>query len=166
MLCGATEHCVSLPVSDGPGGTSASAKCATAGAVSNREAQAKGDAPVAAWPEGWQPPQGGVRWHHAVMNLPGSAVDFLDAFRGALDPKRWTGALPMVHCYTFQKHESREGVQHARLKRSRLRGCAASACSMRWDAAPGALVLCCRQGVEAPSRRLVHAAGVSPSGAE
>ena len=45
----------------------------------------------------------GLLFQHVIMNLPGSAVDFLDAFRGAFDPKTWQGRLPVVHCYTFSK---------------------------------------------------------------
>lgn len=67
------------------------------------------DAPPAL-PAGWEPPVGGVQWHHALMNLPRTAVEFCDAFRGAFDPTRWRGTLPWVHCYSFQKHETEAGA--------------------------------------------------------
>ncbi|KAL6761801.1 tRNA-methyltransferase [Haematococcus lacustris] len=54
-------------------------------------------------PDNFQVTPGGVIFQHAVMNLPATAVQFLDAFRGALDPQRWEGSLlPMVHVYTFK----------------------------------------------------------------
>ena len=37
------------------------------------------------------------------MNLPASALTFLDAFAGSFDPVTWTAPLPMVHCYCFSK---------------------------------------------------------------
>jgi tRNA (guanine37-N1)-methyltransferase len=44
------------------------------------------------------------------MNLPASAVEFLDAFHGACDPDSWQGQeLPWVHCYTFMKNETEQG---------------------------------------------------------
>jgi len=36
------------------------------------------------------------------MNLPASAVEFVDAFNGAFDPATWKGRLPLVHLYTFK----------------------------------------------------------------
>lgn len=38
------------------------------------------------------------------MNLPASAIEFLDAFNGAFSPDTWQNRqLPMVHCYTFKR---------------------------------------------------------------
>ncbi|EOY30880.1 S-adenosyl-L-methionine-dependent methyltransferases superfamily protein isoform 1 [Theobroma cacao] len=38
---------------------------------------------------------------HVIMNLPASALQFLDAFRGIFSRKHWKGPLPLVHCYCF-----------------------------------------------------------------
>ena len=46
---------------------------------------------------------GGPTYSRVVMNLPASAITFLDAFRGACTDARWRGRLPTVHCYTFSK---------------------------------------------------------------
>jgi tRNA (guanine37-N1)-methyltransferase len=50
-------------------------------------------------------------FQHVVMNLPASAVEFLDAFQGAFGGARWQGhPLPLVHVYTFSKgDETLEG---------------------------------------------------------
>ncbi|XP_024518521.1 tRNA (guanine(37)-N1)-methyltransferase isoform X1 [Selaginella moellendorffii] len=38
---------------------------------------------------------------HVVMNLPASALTFLDTFRGLLSKDSWKGSMPCVHCYCF-----------------------------------------------------------------
>ncbi|XWS26899.1 hypothetical protein CRYUN_Cryun26dG0069800 [Craigia yunnanensis] len=46
---------------------------------------------------------------HVIMNLPASALQFLDAFRGIISRKCWKGSLPLVHCYCFiRANETKE----------------------------------------------------------
>ena len=57
-----------------------------------------------------QPPAlvGRTRFSHFVLNLPDSAIKFLDAFRGFLSTAELSsiyeeGPMPMVHCHCFTR---------------------------------------------------------------
>ncbi|XP_010535993.1 PREDICTED: tRNA (guanine(37)-N1)-methyltransferase 1 [Tarenaya hassleriana] len=48
---------------------------------------------------------------HVVMNLPASALQFLDSFSKVIQKKYWNGPLPLVHCYCFiRANETREFI--------------------------------------------------------
>ncbi|EMD32636.1 hypothetical protein CERSUDRAFT_161607 [Gelatoporia subvermispora B] len=62
----------------------------------------------------WAPEHARKRITHFVMNLPQSAIEFLDAFRGVLAPANMgdrplsgeysdSGSMPMIHCYCFTR---------------------------------------------------------------
>uniref|UniRef100_A0A5B7C9Z5 tRNA (guanine(37)-N1)-methyltransferase n=1 Tax=Davidia involucrata TaxID=16924 RepID=A0A5B7C9Z5_DAVIN len=46
---------------------------------------------------------------HLIMNLPASALQFLDTFRGLIQRRYWKGPLPWIHCYCFMRsNETKE----------------------------------------------------------
>ena len=74
---------------------------AAASTVAVPAVQAEGQKPADVGYSGPIPP-----FHHIVMNLPATAVEFLDALHGAFDPGMWEGKdLPMVHVYAFLKKD-------------------------------------------------------------
>ncbi|XP_077215422.1 S-adenosyl-L-methionine-dependent methyltransferases superfamily protein isoform X2 [Tasmannia lanceolata] len=48
---------------------------------------------------------------HVIMNLPASALKFLDVFKGLLQRKYWRVPLPRIHCYCFMRsNETKESI--------------------------------------------------------
>nr|DAD42225.1 TPA_asm: hypothetical protein HUJ06_000455 [Nelumbo nucifera] len=45
---------------------------------------------------------------HVIMNLPASALQFLDAFKGLIQRRYWKGPLPWIHCYCFMRSTETE----------------------------------------------------------
>jgi tRNA (guanine37-N1)-methyltransferase len=55
------------------------------------------------------------RIDHFVMNLPGTAIEFLDAYRGILaslpDVDSVYDTMPMVHCHCFTREPEGDGAR-------------------------------------------------------
>ncbi|KIK70621.1 hypothetical protein GYMLUDRAFT_65841 [Collybiopsis luxurians FD-317 M1] len=52
--------------------------------------------------------------HHFVMNLPDTAIQFLDAFQGVLSTRALQEAysmMPMIHCHCFTRELEQEGAE-------------------------------------------------------
>ncbi|XP_047946212.1 tRNA (guanine(37)-N1)-methyltransferase 2 isoform X2 [Salvia hispanica] len=49
---------------------------------------------------------------HVIMNLPASAIHFLDSLRGVINRKYWKGSLPWIHCYCFiRSNETEDSIK-------------------------------------------------------
>ncbi|KDQ18257.1 hypothetical protein BOTBODRAFT_171915 [Botryobasidium botryosum FD-172 SS1] len=89
--------------------------------------QAKIDGPATA-PDDLLPSR--RRIDHFVMNLPGTALEFLDSFRGILAPfkalpdfKTIYDTMPMVHCHCFTKEiETADAITDIRRRAERALG--------------------------------------------
>lgn len=45
---------------------------------------------------------------HVIMNLPASALEFLDVFQGIFSRSYWKGPMPWIHCYCFMRSNETE----------------------------------------------------------
>ena len=79
---------------------------------------------------------------HVLMNLPASALTFLDAFVGAFRRDAWKGPLPMVHCYCFSK--AADPAADVIAIAERIMGCTLPDASVHVvrDVSPHKLMLC------------------------
>lgn len=64
----------------------------------NKKVKCTGPLPVKPW----------EHIDHVVMNLPASALHFLDCFSGLIQKRCWKGSLPWIHCYCFIRSSETE----------------------------------------------------------
>ncbi|KAL5213526.1 hypothetical protein ABZP36_024373 [Zizania latifolia] len=64
----------------------------------NKRVKGSGPPPVKPW----------EHFDHVVMNLPASALQFLDCLSGLVHKKYWKGSLPWIHCYCFIRSSESE----------------------------------------------------------
>ncbi|KAJ6792807.1 tRNA (guanine(37)-N1)-methyltransferase 2 isoform X1 [Iris pallida] len=77
----------------------------TAASKKNRSANKRIKSFNSASPKTWE------HVDHVIMNLPASALQFLDVFERLLQRKYWKGPLPWIHCYCFiRSTESEESI--------------------------------------------------------
>ncbi|KAI9204908.1 guanine(37)-N1-methyltransferase [Polychytrium aggregatum] len=93
------------------------------------------------------PPEGFKIFHHYVMNLPATAIEFLDAFRGLLHGKENIvpdDKLPIVHVHCFSKAEDLDADVIERAEHylgASIKGCVVNIHRVR-DVAPKKEMLC------------------------
>ncbi|KAG2433060.1 hypothetical protein HYH02_012764 [Chlamydomonas schloesseri] len=110
-----------------------------------KEKTSEEQGPVPPVPEAFAPPVGGIMFDHVVMNLPASAIEFLDAFNGTFDPTAWAHRpLPTVHCYTFKRGNETEADIVAKAEGYLGGSMEEGACTVHTvrDVAPNKLMLC------------------------
>mmetsp|Transcript_30364 Transcript_30364/g.74811 ORF Transcript_30364/g.74811 Transcript_30364/m.74811 type:complete len:180 (-) Transcript_30364:54-593(-) len=82
---------------------------------------------------------------HVAMNLPNSALEFLDTFKNLFDRAAWDGPLPTVHCYCFSKAKDEAAFADVRTRAAEVLGASLEGRSevrVVRDVAPGKLMLC------------------------
>lgn len=82
---------------------------------------------------------------HMTMNLPASAIEFVDVLPGLFHRGRWDGPLPTVHVYCFSKEEEAAAVDDVRTRTERVLGAALDGrCDVHVvrTVAPNKLMLC------------------------
>ncbi len=79
---------------------------------------------------------------HVVMNLPASAIEFLDVFVGAFRREAWPAALPRVHCYCFSKEVDATADAIARVEQVLGASVPGAEAHVVRDVAPRKLMVC------------------------